>query len=76
MKEKLLKMLRGINSDINYDSEKSLVENGIFDSLEIMQIVVGIEEKFDIEIEPDDIIPENFDSVDAMLRLIEKIGKE
>lgn len=72
MREKLVRMLNSINSEIDYENENNLVDNGIFDSLEIMQIVVGIEEKFGVEIDPDNIVPENFNSVETMLELIKK----
>lgn len=71
-KEILMKILIDINPDIDYENETTLVEDGLFDSLEIMDIVTEIEHNFHIEIDPDDVIAENFNSMKMILKLIEK----
>lgn len=70
--EKLLRLLKEINPDIDYESERHLVGDGLFDSLEIMTIVVSIGEHFHIEINAEDVTAENFDSVENMMNLIKK----
>jgi len=53
-------------------SEKdSLIESGIIDSLGIQKLLVFIEEKVSIQIMDEDIIPENFETIEAIVRLIE-----
>ncbi len=71
-KEKLVKILMDINPDIDYEKEISLVDDGLFDSLEVMTIVTEIEDRFHIDIDPDDVIAENFNSVEKILKIIEK----
>lgn len=71
-REKLLKILMEINPDLDYKSETTLVDDGLFDSLEVMIIVTEIDNRFHIEIEPDDVTSENFNSVETMLKLIER----
>ena len=71
-KEKLIKILKDINPDIDYEKEKHLVDDGIFDSLEVMTIVTEFEERFHVEIDPDEVIADNFNSVEMMLKLISK----
>lgn len=71
-KEKLIKILMDINPDIDYEKETALVDDGLFDSLEVMTIVTEIDDRFHVEIDPDDVIAENFNSVEMMLNLIEK----
>lgn len=71
-REKLLKILIDINPDIDYEKETALVDDGFFDSLEVMTIVTEIDDHFHVEIDPDDVIAENFNSVEKMLALIEK----
>ena len=71
-KEKLVKILMDINPDIDYEKEISLVDDGLFDSLEVMTIVKEIEDRFHIDIDPDDVIAENFNSVEKILKIIEK----
>ena len=43
------------------------------DSLDVFQIIMGIEEEFDIEIPYDEIIEENFNSVEAMAEMVERL---
>lgn len=71
-KEKLIKILMEINPDLDYEKETALVDDGLFDSLEVMTIVTEIDNRFHVEIDPDDVIAENFNSVETMLALIEK----
>ena len=71
-KEKLMRILSEINPDIDLEHEEALVDDGLFDSLEVMSIVMEIGDQFHVEIDPDDITAENFNSVEKMLKLIEK----
>lgn len=71
-KEKLVKILMDINPDIDYEKEVSLVGDGLFDSLEVMTVVTEIDDRFHIDIDPDDVTAENFNSVESILKIIEK----
>ena len=44
----------------------SLLETGILDSLSLLRLVVFIQERFGISVDDVDLVPENFDSVDAI----------
>jgi acyl carrier protein len=44
----------------------SLLEEGILDSLSLFRLVVFVEERFGIVVEDVDLVPEHFDSVDAI----------
>lgn len=70
--DKLLRILNEINPDLDYTKESALVDDGLFDSLEVMSIVSEIEDSFHIQIEPDDVLACNFNSADAILELIKK----
>lgn len=70
-REKLIRILEEINPDIDYNNEKALVDKGLFDSLDIMSLIIEIDDVFNIEIDPGDIIPDNFNSVEDILNLIE-----
>ena len=74
MEEKKLKLI-GILSDIcpgiDFSAEKSLVEDGLIDSLDLVSIVNEIMEAFNVEINVDDLVPENFESADAIMNLID-----
>lgn len=46
-----------------YPDDASLLENGIIDSMNVMELVLFLEETLDINVEDFEIVPENFDSV-------------
>jgi acyl carrier protein len=47
----------------NLNSNDSFLEKGIIDSTGILELVMFVEETYGIEVEDDEVIPENFDSV-------------
>lgn len=53
-------------------SEDYLLQSGIIDSLGVMQIVNFIMEEKNIELDEDDLLPENFESVNKIAELIVK----
>lgn len=72
MKETVLDILKDIRSDVDFENNTKLIDDGILESLDIVAIVGEFNEEFDIEISVEDLTPENFNSVDAMVELITK----
>ena len=58
---------------IDYENEKNLIDDELLDSFDVVAIVGELDETFDIEITMDDMIPENFNSVDAICALVQKL---
>ncbi len=54
------------------DSEEDLIERGIIDSLGIMKLIVSMEETFGIKVNDEDIVPENFQSLNMMVKYVEQ----
>jgi len=54
------------------DPDEDLLEQGIIDSLGLMRLIAFMEEKFNIKIMDDEIVPENFQSLNSMVTLVEK----
>ncbi len=71
--EELLKLLKKIKPEINFEGNEHLIDNEELDSFDIVSIVSAINDEFDIEIGAGDIVPENFNSVEAMCQLIQKL---
>lgn len=74
--EGLLKLLKKIKPEVEFEGNEHLIDNEELDSLSIVEIVAAIDDEFDIEIGVKDIIPENFNSVEAMWALIQKLLDE
>jgi len=54
-----------------YDDDDSFLEEGIVDSLGIMEMVMFVEETFSVTVEDHEITPENFDSVNKLAQYIQ-----
>lgn len=74
--EKLLEILEGINPDVDFASCKTLIDDGLLTSLDIVSIIAELSDTYDIRIGAKYIIPENFNSAEAMLALVEKLQEE
>lgn len=73
MREQLIEILTEAVPGVDFETETALVDDEILESLDIVTIVSELKDVFDVEITVDDLVPENFNSVDAMLDLIESL---
>ena len=71
--EQLKTILEEIRPDLDFEKETSLIDGGILDSFDIISIVGELNTAFDIEINVEDLLPENFNSMTAMQELITKL---
>ena len=69
--EKLMQILTEACPGVEFDGQTALIDDGILGSLDIVTIVSEIMEEFDVEITVDDLVPENVNSVQAIMALIE-----
>lgn len=74
MKEQLMKILNELRPDVDFENETALITDGILDSFDIVSLIGEINQEFDVSIGADDIEPENLDSVEAMLDLINELA--
>ena len=51
------------NSDLRFEYDENLLNNGIVDSAGLIAFIGFIEEEFDIQVPEDDLLPENFSSL-------------
>ena len=71
MREKVIAILSEICPGVDFEHETALIDDGLVDSLDIVSIVTELMDTFELEITVDDLQPENFNSVDAIVRLIQ-----
>jgi acyl carrier protein len=74
--EKILEILKSIRSDVDFENEKNLIDDGILDSFDVVSVVGELCDEFDITITAEDLEPENFNSVEAILALVERLQDE
>ena len=74
MKEQILEILNDINEDVDYETETALIDDGVLDSFDIVSLVSELNSCFDINITVVDLVPENFNTLDAMTALVERLS--
>ncbi|MCI8589433.1 MAG: acyl carrier protein [Clostridiales bacterium] len=75
-KETVLKILQEIRPDIAFETETKLIDDGILDSFDIVSIVGDLNNEFEIEISVDELVPENFNTLQAITDLVEKMVQD
>jgi len=71
--EKLLKIMSEIRPDVDFTAETQLIDGDILDSFDIISIVSEVNDQFCIEINVNDLLPENFNSAEALYALIQTL---
>ena len=74
--EQLLSILSGLHPEVDFAVTEDLVDDGILDSLDIVSLVAEIHSEFDVTIPAEEIVPENFNSAEALWALICKLDEE
>ena len=69
--DKFLKLLKKIKPNVDFTKEQALVDDGLLESLDIISIISEVAEVYGVLIPSDEIIPDNFNSAEAMYELIE-----
>jgi acyl carrier protein len=72
LEEFIIRDLMVADGDVPLSPDASLIESGIVDSLGILRLVAFIEENFSVVVDDIDVIPENFDTINAMNSLVER----
>jgi len=70
MKKIIIAALLHVRPDILLTGNEDLIEDGMLDSLDIINLVSELDSQFGISIKGIDITPENFRSVDTLVDLV------
>ena len=68
--ETLINLLEELDDEIDWEDESRLVDDRIVDSLTVGTMIVDLENEFDVEIRAEEITPDNFNSAEAMWKMI------
>ena len=77
MEEKILEIIReNAGTDTDWSIQTALIDDELIDSFDLVAIISDLSDEFDIEITVDEMIPENFNSVEAIENLIQRLQEE
>lgn len=76
MRQDLMEILNGLRPEVDFENAEDLISAGILDSFDIVSLIGEINDTFDVEVDFEDMTPENFNSVDAMEKLIIRLQEE
>ena len=71
--DELLELLEDIKPTVDFMTCTGLIDDGYLDSFDILSIVSELNDAFGIEISPVDIVPENFNSAQALWNMVERL---
>ncbi|MCI6173002.1 MAG: acyl carrier protein [Clostridiales bacterium] len=74
--DQIISILEGIRPGVDYETEDELIDDGILTSFDVMTLVNELNEAFGIEIGMEDMVPENFNSVEAIEELVKSLGED
>ena len=64
--EKILQILKSLHPEYDYERSTNYLDDGLLDSFDIIALVTELEDNYNINIDPIEIIPENFESMDKI----------
>ena len=76
MRDTILDLLGEIAEGIDFDTCTTLIYDGLLSSLDIIQLIGALNDEFDISIPATEIVPANFNSVDAMVAMVTRLADE
>jgi acyl carrier protein len=76
MKDRVIKILNDIRPEFDFGNETNFISNGMLDSFDLVTLVTELDDSFGISIDGTDILPENFESLEAIEALLKKNGVE
>ncbi len=74
--DRLIEILEDIQPDVDYANCTNLIDGHFLSSLDIISLIAELEEEYDITVPAVEIVPANFNSVDAMRKMIERLQED
>ncbi|WP_026504753.1 phosphopantetheine-binding protein [Butyrivibrio sp. NC3005] len=71
--EKIIEILQDIDDSVDYANEKALIDDHILDSFGIISLIGELEEEYDISIDASEMVPANFNSVEAISAMVKRL---
>ena len=74
--DEMLQLLKGVLPAVDFANETALVDDSIIDSLDIVTIITELSTAYAIEIPPDEIVQDNFNSLAGLYAMVERLKDE
>lgn len=71
----LIAILKDLHPEVDYDTCTTLIDDKILDSIDIVSLVAEINDTFDVAIPAEELLPENFNSAQALWELIQRLDE-
>ena len=76
IRETIIGILQDLHEDVDFENETKLIDGKILDSFDIVTLISELSNEFDVTIPADKIVPENFNSADALANMIAELEDE
>ena len=76
MKETIIGILEDLVDGVDFASATALIDDGVLSSLDIIQLIGALSDEYDVSIPATEIIPDSFNSVDALCAMVERLLDE
>ncbi len=71
---KIMEILKEIRPEFDFSTSENFIEDGYLDSFDLVTLVSELDSVFEISIDGLDIVPENFETVEAIANVVRKNG--
>lgn len=72
----VIKILESIRPDCSFSNSSNFIEDGLLDSFDLLVLVSELDSRFAISIEGTEILPENFENIETIVKLVRKYTGE
>ncbi len=75
MKEEILRILKEIRPEFDFEDSSDYIEDGYLDSFDVVTVIDELEKTFGVLIDGVEVVPENFATIDTIAALIDRSDK-
>ncbi len=74
--ERLIEILEDIQPDVDYENCTDLIDGHYLSSLDIISLIAELEDEYDITVPAVEIVPDNFNSAERIMKMIERLQED
>lgn len=71
--DELLDILKDVKDDVDFEHCTTLIDDGILNSFDILQIISALDDEYDISIPASEIVPANFNSAESLYKMVRRL---